>query len=79
MKKVILLSTVLSLGALGMACGEAANNANNAKPVNIAPAASPVTTVAPMASPVANATNVKPGNTATNTMKPANMANANKK
>ena len=79
MKKVILLSTVLGLGALGMACGEAANNANNAKPINIAPAASPVTTVAPMASPVANATNVKPGNTATN-MKPANMAtNANKK
>jgi hypothetical protein len=76
MKKVILLSTVLGMGALGMACGESANNTSNAKPVNIAPAASPVTTVAPMASPV---TNMKPSNMATNTMKPANMSNANKK
>lgn len=37
MKKVIVLSTVLGLGALGMACGEApANNAAPAKPANTA-------------------------------------------
>ena len=30
MKKVILLSTVLCLGVMGMACGEAANTTNTA-------------------------------------------------
>ena len=40
MKKIIALSSVLALGALGMACGEAApaNNAAN-KPAANAPAA----------------------------------------
>ena len=54
MKKIIVLSTVLGLGALGMACGEAApaNNAAN-KPANVATPA-PVATVAP-ATPAANA------------------------
>jgi hypothetical protein len=76
MKKVILLSTVLGLGALGMACGEAANNANANKPV--VPVSSPVT--APPASPVtapANNANVKPANANTN-MKPATNMNTNK-
>ena len=76
MKKVILLSTVLGLGAIGMACGEAANNANANKPVNIAPAASPVMSPVAVASPV---TNMKPANnSSTGNMKPANNMNANK-
>ncbi|MBP9663482.1 MAG: hypothetical protein KBD94_02610 [Pyrinomonadaceae bacterium] len=65
MKKVIALSTVLGLSALGMACGETpANNATN-KPANTAPAASPVS------SPV----NTAPANTAANHTAPANASN----
>lgn len=83
MKKVILVSTVLGLGALGMACGEAANNTTN-KPANIAPAASPVMSPVVVASPSTNManSNMKPTTGAPGNMKPANstMTNtANKK
>ncbi len=49
MKKIIALSSVLALGALGMACGEAApaNNSTN-KPAN-APAANAPAANAPAA------------------------------
>ena len=56
MKKIIALSSVLALGALGMACGEAApaNNSTN-KPAN-APAANAPAANAPAANaPAANA------------------------
>lgn len=87
MTKVIVLSTVLGLGALGMACGEApANNVNikvsttpapvaNVAPVNVAPPAN-----APANVP-ANAMGARPA--ANDAMKPAAVnapaANANKK
>lgn len=80
MKKVIALSTVLGLSALGMACGDAApaNNAAN-KPANTATPA-PVATVAPATPAVnANATNTAnkmADNKAADTVKPA--ANAPK-
>lgn len=80
MTKVIVLSTVLGLSALGMACGEApANNAANkpaANTTNVAPVSTPATvttpanTMAPNSNaPAANASNsaMKP---ATNTMAP---------
>lgn len=57
MKKIIALSSVLALGALGMACGEAApaNNSAN-KPAANAPAANAPKTAAPAANaPAANA------------------------
>lgn len=55
MKKVIVLSTVLGLSALGMACGEAASNNAANKPANAANAAN-TTNVAPAANaPAANA------------------------
>ncbi len=91
MKKVILLSTVLGLGALGIACGEApANNTPAVKPaavnavVNAANVAANTAQVAAnqmqsAANSMANA--IKPGtNTAApaNAMKSANtMSNAN--
>ena len=73
MKKVILLSTVLGLGALGMACGEPAANNTNKTNTNVAPAASPVTT--PATTP-----NTSMTNTTNSNMKPAANApmNANK-
>ena len=85
MKKVIALSSVLALGALGMACGETApaNNANANKPANTNAA----NTVANAANTVSNAANTvanKPANTAANTTanttaaKPAANAPANK-
>ncbi len=61
MTKVIVLTTVLGLSALGMACGDAApaNNTAN-KPTNVATPA-PAATVAPATPaanvPAANATN----------------------
>lgn len=85
MKKVILLTTVLGLGALGMACGEAANNTNTKPNTNVAPANSPAPIASPAnTAPAGNTTNsnMKPGNTAANNsaMKPAVTANnANKK
>jgi len=89
MKKVIVLSAVLGLGALGMACG-GAENTNNAKPANNTMAnnaSTPVTvsTPAPMNTNTTTTnttnTNAKPANTTTtNTNKPANTpANANTK
>ncbi len=77
MKKVIVLSTVLGLSALGMACGETpANNANVNKPVVVATPANTIT-IAPANTPATNvpATNVKPANTTAtpaSNMKPAN-------
>ncbi len=76
MKKIIALSTLLILSALGMACGgdTNTNNATN-KPANATPvvvSTPPMNTAPPVAAntPSTNATNVKPANT-TNT-KPAN-------
>ncbi|CAN5451850.1 hypothetical protein BH10ACI3_BH10ACI3_25970 [soil metagenome] len=80
MTKVIVLSTVLGLSALGMACGEApANNTANKPAANTTPASTPapVMTVAPAMTPAANANSAnamgaKPAtNAAANTMKPA--------
>ena len=80
MTKVIVLSTVLGLSALGMACGGAENTNVTVKPANVAtPApATPASTMAP-------ATNVAPANAANtgnaNAMRPpmnANASNANK-
>ena len=72
MKKVIVLSTVLGLSALGMACGDVpANNANANKPANTpAPVSTPMST--PASTPASNMTN---GNSA---MKPANSNSAMK-
>jgi hypothetical protein len=89
MKKVIVLSTVLGISALGMACGEAANTNTSAnKPANVTVNAN-VATPAPAATVAAN-TNANaaastsdkaPVANATNTAKSANMtvapANAN--
>ena len=70
MTKVIVLSTVLGLSALGMACGEAASNNGN-KPANNAntstPTPAPVNTATPatnVTAPNANApkTNTPPAN-----------------
>ena len=60
MKKIIALSSVLALGALGMACGGAApaNNSTN-KPANVTNVA-PATNVTPATKAVgATAANVK--------------------
>lgn len=82
MKKVIVLSTVLGLSALGMACGEAANTNTANKPANNANVATPApaATAAPATTPAANATvaNATPAASATkpaanaDTAKPAN-------
>lgn len=54
MTKAIVLSTVLGVSALGLACGApAANNTNVAKPATPA-AATPAATVAPATSPAAS-------------------------
>ena len=57
MTKVFVLSTVLGLGALGMACGDTATNGTNntVKPVNTA-------TVAPVNTATPATTNVAPAN-----------------
>jgi hypothetical protein len=75
MKKVIALSTVLGLGALGMACGEApANNANsnmNRMNRNMAtPMSTPMST--PMATPMMNG-NLGSGGTMNSNMMNSNM------
>ena len=82
MKKVIVLSAVLGLSALGMACGDAASNAN--KPANNAntspPTPAPVNTATPatnVTAPNANApkTNTPPANAPkTNVATPAPSA-----
>ena len=81
MKKVIVLSTVLGLSALGMACGDSGTNVNvNAKSANVSTPA-PISTSAPVSTPTANlpasnSGNMKPSNTTTtpaSNMKPANM------
>ena len=79
MKKVIVLSTVLGLGALGMACGDTGTNVNvNAtKPANavVVNAMTP----APVTTPATTNT-MAPANMNTNsTMKPAMNANSNMK
>ena len=87
MKKVILLSAVLGLGALGMACGEAANN-TPVKPANVAPAVVNAANVAAntaqvaanqmanVANSIKSGTNMAPaGNMSkSNTAAPANTA-----
>ena len=80
MTKVIVLSTVLGLSALGMACGgDVANNAN-AKPANNTTTTAPATNVAPATNAAPAANTMKPANTTTapaaNTMKPATTAPA---
>ena len=68
MKKVIVLSAVLGLGALGMACGETPANNANTKP------STPASTPAPIAT---TPMNTMPSNTTTgNTMKPANTTSS---
>lgn len=76
MKKVIALSTVLGLSALGMACGgdapmanNMANKANNAAPTNTAPANTAPTNAAP--------TNAAPSNAAPSNAAPSNAAPSN--
>lgn len=70
MTKVIVLSTVLGLSALGMACGDSGTNVNvNAKPANVATPA-PVATVAPATPAATVATNANMANSA-NKMAPA--------
>jgi len=68
MKKIIALSAVLVMGALGMACGEAATNAN----------ANANKTVANALNAAANAANAvsNAANTVSNAMKPATNAPA---
>jgi hypothetical protein len=74
MKKVIALSAVLGLGALGMACGEAANTANTMANKAANTAANAMANAAnTMVNTMANAANTM-ANTAANTM--ANAANA---
>jgi hypothetical protein len=94
MKKVILLSAVLGLGALGMACGESAANNTPVKPAVNTTVMNAVNSAANQAQAAANnmsnaanqmanaikpATNMPPASN----MKPANApvmnANANKK
>ena len=88
MKKIIALSTLLALGALGMACGDgAANNANTNKNVNaalsnanaaIANAANQMQQAANQVSNAASQVNSAASNAMAN--KPANAnANANHK
>jgi hypothetical protein len=84
MKKVLVLSTVLGLGALGIACGgetPANKPANNANAAANKPASTPApATNAPAAqtAPASNATNTAASNTAAkpaaNDAKPANTA-----
>lgn len=83
MKKVIVLSAVLGLGAIGMACGESANNTNTAKPMNVNAAVNTANVAANTAmnaaNQMSNAANQMAN--AANAMKPAtNMStNANMK
>ena len=90
MKKVIVLSAVLGLSALGMACGDsAANNAPANKPVvvaNVPAAVSNAANVAANAAQVASnaasqvANAIKPAtNAPVGNMKPAPAMNANVK
>ena len=78
MTKVILLSTVLGLGALGMACGEApANNTTVVKPAANTAVMNAVNTAANTAQVAAN-TMANAANSMANAIKPAsNMAPAN--
>ncbi|MBK9216340.1 MAG: hypothetical protein IPM59_12260 [Chloracidobacterium sp.] len=85
MKKVIALSAVLVMGALGMACGEAANtNTAVNKAANAANAAAnamnaAANTMANAANTMANAANkaADAANKATDSVKPSNAAPAN--
>lgn len=72
MKKVIVLSAVLGLGALGMACGETPANNTNTKP------STPASTPAPVATTNTMSSNTTMGNTTSgNAVKPANsMSNS---
>jgi hypothetical protein len=69
MTKFIATASLLALGALGMACGEAANTATN-KPANTAANTAPANT-APA--------NTAPANTAPANTTPTNTASANAK
>ena len=77
MKNVIVLSTVLGLSALGMACGDSGTNVNvTAKPANVAVSTpAPVSTPISISTPVANApanANKPAANAPASNMKPAN-------
>ncbi len=77
MTKVIVLSTVLGLSALGMACGDSGTNVNvNAKPSNSTNTVTPANTMAPANTTAPSNSNMTPMNS---NMKPANstMAPAN--
>ena len=83
MRKIIALSSLLALGALGMACGDAApaNNATN-KPANTAPAnvTAPANTTAPTNANSKMADDKMAGNKmADNKMADNKMANSNAK
>ena len=70
MTKVIVLSTVLGLSALGMACGETATNVSvnaNKPAANVAPVSTPATVTTPAAN--VPATNTMAANNSA--MKPA--------
>lgn len=71
MTKVIVLSAVLGLSALGMACSDSSNTNVTVKPANVAP---PVN-VAPPPPPV----NVAPSNVPAGNMKPMNAPVGNMK
>ncbi|MEO6052248.1 MAG: hypothetical protein ABIP78_13085 [Pyrinomonadaceae bacterium] len=81
MKKVIVLSTVLGLSALGMACGDAGTNVNvNAKPANNTATMAPAnnTAMAPANNTaMAPANNSAMSNANSNAMKPAANAPTN--
>ena len=79
MKKLIVLSSVLVMGAIGMACGDSANNGNKSN-VNANANVKPIPPVANNTS-VGNAMNTVSNtvgnavNTVANTVKPANNSN----
>ena len=80
MKKIIALSAVLVMGALGMACGESAANNANAKVANaMNAAANAANTAANAAANAANqaATAANTVSNAVSNMKPATNAPAN--
>lgn len=75
MKKAIAISTLLALGALGMACGgeapmanNTANKANNAAPANTTPANTAPSNAAP--------SNAAPSNAAPSNAAPTTSSNA---
>ena len=76
MKKVIALSAVLGLGALGMACGETpANNTTN-KPMNTMPANTPAPVATTNTMMSSNSTTSTTGNSTMSTSSNATKSNS---